>query len=61
MHSFPEWFIVVMYFITNPILGIGVLVLVATLLFLIIRKIVRYFRKKKDNVITEIPTMDMTK
>lgn len=61
MHSFPEWFIVVMYFITNPILGIGVLVSVAILLFLIIRKITRYFRKKKDNAITEIPTMDMTK
>lgn len=61
MHSFPEWFIVVMYFITNPILGIGVLVSVAILSFLIIRKIARYFRKKKDNVITEIPTVDMTK
>lgn len=61
MHSFPEWFIVVMYFITNPLFWISILILVLILAVWIIRKIVNHFRKKKDNVITEIPTVDMTK
>lgn len=61
MHSFPEWFIVVMYFITNPLFWISILILVLILAVWIIRKIINHFRKKKDNAITEIPTMDMTK
>lgn len=61
MHSFPEWFMFTMFLITNPLFWISVLILVLILAVWIIRKIINHFRKKKDNVITEIPTMDMTK
>lgn len=61
MHAFPEWFMVLMYFITNPLFWIAVLILVVILAVWIIRMIINHFRKKKDNVITEIPTVDMTK
>ncbi len=61
MHAFPEWFMIVMFLITSPLFWIAVLILVVIVAVWIIRKIINHFRKKKDNVITEIPTVDMTK
>ena len=61
MHAIPEWFMFAMFLITNPLFWIAVLILVVILGVWIIRTIINHFRKKKDNVITEIPTVDMTK
>ena len=51
----------VMFLITSPLFWIALLIFVVIVAVWIIRKIINHFRKKKDNVITEIPTVDMTK
>ena len=60
MHAFPEWFMVLMFFITNSLFWIAILVLVVILAVWIIRKIVTHFRNKKEAIITQVPTIDLT-
>lgn len=50
MHSFPEWFMITMVVLTNPVFWVVILILLLILIAYVVRKIKRkWFSKKSQN------------
>ena len=58
MHGFPEWFVILMVIMLDPVSwGIAAILL----LFLIIFIVKKIKNRNKEVVITEVKTIDLTK
>lgn len=58
MHGFPEWFVILMVIMLDPVSWVIAAVLFLFLIIFVVKKIKN---RNKEVVITEVKTIDLTK